>query len=98
MFASLQETWPGIDWQGLADYTLGRVVVHGERRAREMEEVAETLRAIGVEPIMASATAQRQQWSATLRLKEKFGAEGPKKYQDVIQVLEEMTPGVISRS
>jgi hypothetical protein len=28
----------------------GRVVVHGERRAREMDEVAETLRAIGIDP------------------------------------------------
>src|SRR6185295_15627737 len=51
VFASLNESFPGIDWQKLADYMVGRVVVHGERRAREMEEVAETLRAIGVEPI-----------------------------------------------
>src|SRR6185295_9478898 len=52
VFASLRETWPGIDWKKLADYTTGRVVVHGERRAREMEEGAETLKAIGIEPIM----------------------------------------------
>ena len=87
VFASLQETWPGIDWKALADYTMGRVVVHGERRAREMEEVAETLRAIGVEPIMAAATARRQQWSATLGLKDHFGADGPKTYRDVLDVL-----------
>lgn len=87
VFASLNETWPGIDWKALADYTMGRVVVHGERRAREMEEVAETLRAIGVEPIMADATARRQQWSATLDLKSHFGAEGPSRYQDVLDVL-----------
>ena len=48
VWASLNESFPGIDWKALADYTTGRVVVHGERRAREMEEVAETLRAIGV--------------------------------------------------
>ena len=64
VFASLKETWPGIDWKKLADYTSGRVVVHGERRAREMEEVAETLKAIGIDPIMAEATARRQDWSA----------------------------------
>jgi 3-hydroxyisobutyrate dehydrogenase-like beta-hydroxyacid dehydrogenase len=87
VFASLAETWPGIDWKQLADYTMGRVVVHGERRAREMEEVADTLRAIGVEPIMAEATARRQDWSATLNLKAHFGPEGPASYREVLEVL-----------
>jgi 3-hydroxyisobutyrate dehydrogenase-like beta-hydroxyacid dehydrogenase len=87
VFASLQETWPGIDWRQLADYTMGRLVVHGERRAREMEEVADTLRAIGVDPIMAEATARRQDWSAALDLKAHFGPEGPGTYQDVLDVL-----------
>jgi hypothetical protein len=87
VFASLKETWPGIDWKQLADYTMGRVVVHGERRAREMEEVAETLRAIGVDPLMAEATARRQEWSATLNLKAHFGPDGPKTYQEVLDVL-----------
>jgi 3-hydroxyisobutyrate dehydrogenase len=87
VFASLQETWPGIDWKQLADYTMGRVVVHGERRAREMEEVAETLRAGGIEPIMAEATARRQDWSAALNLKAHFGPEGPRTYQEVLDVL-----------
>jgi 3-hydroxyisobutyrate dehydrogenase-like beta-hydroxyacid dehydrogenase len=87
VFASLAETWPGIDWKALADYTMGRVVVHGERRAREMEEVAATLRAIGVEPIMAEATARRQEWSALLDLKAHFGVHGPTTYREVIDVL-----------
>lgn len=87
VFGSLQETWPGIDWKALADYTMNRLVVHGERRAREMEEVAETLRAIGVEPMMAEATARRQQWSASLDLKSRFGPEGPATYGDVLDVL-----------
>ena len=89
VFASLNESFPGIDWKKLADYTIGRVVVHGERRAREMEEVAETLRAIGVEPIMAEATARRQDWSALMRLGERFGPEGPRTYAEVLQVLGE---------
>jgi 3-hydroxyisobutyrate dehydrogenase len=87
VFASLNETWPGIDWKSLADYTMGRLVVHGERRAREMEEVAETLRAIGVDPIMAEATARRHEWSAAQNLKAQFGPYGPRTYQDVIDVL-----------
>ena len=79
--------FPGIDWKKLADYTSGRVVVHGERRAREMEEVAETLRAIGVDPIMAEATARRQDWSAQMDLRSQFGPEGPETYRDVLDAI-----------
>jgi 3-hydroxyisobutyrate dehydrogenase-like beta-hydroxyacid dehydrogenase len=87
VFASLDESFPGVDWKKLADYMVGRVVVHGERRAREMEEVSETLRAIGVEPIMAEAAARRQQWSADLGLRRRFGPEGPATYREVLDVL-----------
>ena len=87
VFASLQETWPGIDWKKLADYTAGRMVVHAERRAREMEEVAETLRAIGVEPLMAEAIARRQDWAAQLDLKSHVGPEGPRTYRDVVALV-----------
>jgi 3-hydroxyisobutyrate dehydrogenase-like beta-hydroxyacid dehydrogenase len=91
VFASLKETWPGIDWKTLADYTSGRVVVHGERRAREMEEVAETLKAIGIDPIMAEATARRQDWSAHMNLRAHFGPEGPKTYQEVVDLIARVT-------
>jgi 3-hydroxyisobutyrate dehydrogenase len=87
VFTSLQETWPGIDWKKLADYTMGRLVVHGERRAREMEEVAETLKAIGVDPVMSEATARRQDWSAQLGLKSHFGPDGPKTYAEVVELV-----------
>jgi len=69
VLASLQETWPGIDWQKLSGYMIERVVSHGKRRAAEMREVSETLRSIGMQPIMAAATAERQQWVADLGLK-----------------------------
>ena len=87
VFASLQASYPGIDWKKLADYDMNRVVVHGERRAREMEEVAETLRAMGVEPIMAEATARRQDWSAKLGLKSLFGPEGPQTVEEVLRAI-----------
>lgn len=87
VFASLDESFPGVNWKTLADYMVGRVVVHGERRAREMEEVAETLRAIGIDPIMAEATVRRQDWAAGLDLKSHFGPEGPRSYREVLDVL-----------
>jgi 3-hydroxyisobutyrate dehydrogenase-like beta-hydroxyacid dehydrogenase len=91
VFASLNESFPGLDWQKLADYMIGRVVVHGERRAREMEEVADTLRAIGVEPIMAEATARRQDWSADLNLRAHFGPDGPRTAAEVAAVVARLT-------
>jgi len=87
VWASLNESFPGIDWKALADFTSGRVVVHGERRAREMEEVADTLRAVGVDPIMAEATARRQDWSAKIGLRSRFGPDGPKSYREVLDVM-----------
>jgi 3-hydroxyisobutyrate dehydrogenase-like beta-hydroxyacid dehydrogenase len=87
VFASLNESFPGIDWKKLANYMSGRVVVHGERRAREMEEVADTLRAIGVEPLMAEATAKRQEWAARLDLKSYFGPDGPSTYREMIDAV-----------
>ncbi len=87
VFASLNESFPGIDWMKLADYMTGRVVVHGARRAREMEEVAETLRTIGVDPIMAEATARRQDWVAGMNLGSRFGAGGPATYRELIEAL-----------
>src|SRR5439155_15842264 len=91
VFRSLAESFPGIDWKRMANYMISRVAVHGERRAREMEEVARTLRSIGIEPIMATATAQRQDWCARLGLSSRFGAEGPQDYRDVLETIATLT-------
>jgi 3-hydroxyisobutyrate dehydrogenase-like beta-hydroxyacid dehydrogenase len=93
VFASSAETYPGIDWPALADYMIGRVVEHGERRAREMEEVAETLGSIGIEPIMAAATARRQEWSAKIGLKRYFNGEPPKNYREFLEAVAKLELG-----
>ena len=46
----------------LPDYLVSRVAQHGRRRAAEMREVAEALRDVEFEPLMALATAKRQDW------------------------------------
>ena len=69
VLASLGETFPALDWEKLAGYMIERVASHGERRAAEMREVAATLEGIGLAPLMASATAARQQWLADLGVK-----------------------------
>jgi 3-hydroxyisobutyrate dehydrogenase-like beta-hydroxyacid dehydrogenase len=87
VFASLSESIPGIDWQKLADYMVNRVVVHGERRAREMEEVSETLQALGIEPIMSEAAGRRQDWCARLDIASQFGCDGPKTYREALKAI-----------
>ncbi len=62
--ASLNETFKPLDWEKLAGYLIERVVQHGRRRAAEMREAAETVSAAGLDPLMASATALRQDWVA----------------------------------
>ena len=64
MIATLQETFPGIDWQQQGSYFFSRVAQHGQRRAEEMREAANTVREAGFEPSMASAIASKHQWMA----------------------------------
>jgi len=64
MIATLQETFPSIDWHKQGSYFFSRVAQHGQRRAEEMREVALTVREAGFEPFMAGAIAQKHDWVA----------------------------------
>jgi 3-hydroxyisobutyrate dehydrogenase-like beta-hydroxyacid dehydrogenase len=75
VLASLEKTFPSLDWNRLSGYMIERVVSHGRRRAAEMREVAATLRGIGIQPLMAEATVARQQWLADLGVKERLGED-----------------------
>jgi 3-hydroxyisobutyrate dehydrogenase-like beta-hydroxyacid dehydrogenase len=60
---SLDATYPHMGWRDrLPDYLVSRVAEHGRRRADEMREVARTLESTGLAPLMALATAERQDW------------------------------------
>jgi 3-hydroxyisobutyrate dehydrogenase-like beta-hydroxyacid dehydrogenase len=98
VFQSLAETFPGLDWARMATYMVGRVVVHGERRAREMEEVVETLRSMGVDPIMAEATVRRMDWSARLGLKNLFGGEAPASHRAFADAVAELDAQATGRN
>ena len=77
VLASLHETFPELDWEKIASYMVSRTALHGKRRAEEMREVAVTVREAGLDPWMASAIAERQDWMA--KLKEPAGlAQVPK--------------------
>jgi 3-hydroxyisobutyrate dehydrogenase-like beta-hydroxyacid dehydrogenase len=58
---SLAATFPEMGWQEkLPDYLISRVAEHGKRRAEEMREVAQAVRDVGIDPLMAEAIAERQ--------------------------------------
>jgi len=64
VIASLDETFPSLNWEKQAGYLISRVIEHGRRRAAEMRESAETVAAAGLEPLMTLATARRHDWLA----------------------------------
>jgi 3-hydroxyisobutyrate dehydrogenase-like beta-hydroxyacid dehydrogenase len=76
VLASLQETFPGIDWEKQGAYFFQRVIEHGRRRSEEVREVAETVREAGLTPWSAQGTAERQAWVADLADEGLFGAKG----------------------
>jgi 3-hydroxyisobutyrate dehydrogenase-like beta-hydroxyacid dehydrogenase len=76
VLASLQETFPSIDWERQGAYFFQRVIEHGRRRAEEVFEVAETVRDIGLTPLSAQGTAERQAFVADLADQGVFGKRG----------------------
>lgn len=64
VLASLSNILPEADWESVARYFVSRSLQHGQRRSEEMVEAAATVAQAGVEPLMASAAAERQAWAA----------------------------------
>lgn len=93
VFESLNQSFPGLDWKRLAGYMISRVVLHGGRRAREMDEAAGMLTSIGIEPVMTEAAARRQDWCAGLDVKRALGSESPEDYRAVIEAIRVLTKG-----
>ncbi len=80
VIASLQETFPGIDWEKQGAYFFQRVIEHGRRRSEEVREVAVTVREAGLMPHSAAGTAERQAWVADLADAGLFGKRGTKEF------------------
>lgn len=64
VLASLDASEKAQKWTSRAVYNRERMATHGLRRAVEMEESAETLRGLGVEPVMTTGTVRRQREAA----------------------------------
>jgi len=77
IFASLDKSYPGLDWRKQLEYNLERMANHGIRRAHEMEEVADTLRELGIDPHMTVGTIRRQQEMGDLGKREPLRSAVP---------------------
>jgi 3-hydroxyisobutyrate dehydrogenase-like beta-hydroxyacid dehydrogenase len=82
VLASLKETFPGLDWEKQGAYFFSRVAKHGRRRAEEMREAAVTVRETGFDPWIAAATAEKQDWVATLARSGLFRGVDDKEWRD----------------
>jgi len=87
VLASVNKSLARRDWAEEAGRNMSRAAIHAARRADEMGQVAETLREVGIEPMMAEATERRLRWCAGLGLKDVF-ADGP--VDDYGEVLEKI--------
>jgi 3-hydroxyisobutyrate dehydrogenase-like beta-hydroxyacid dehydrogenase len=78
---SLAASYPGMGWEDhLPDYLVSRVAEHGRRRASEMREVALTLQHVGIEPMMALATARRQEHLAGQMAKRRLAFDSTERF------------------
>lgn len=60
VLSSLQKSHPDTDWDAQMAYNFERSIVHGNRRAAEMEEVAKTIEELGLPSEMTQATISWQ--------------------------------------
>ncbi|CCA90868.1 NAD(P)-dependent oxidoreductase [Novosphingobium sp. PP1Y] len=60
VLASLDASEKSVGWAERADYNLDRMLIHGRRRAAEMQEAAQMLRSLGIDPLMTDNTVNWQ--------------------------------------
>ena len=70
VLSSLDASEKAKPWQARADYNLDRMMIHGLRRAAEMEEVVKTLDNLGIGSAMTRGTVERQRAIGRLGLRD----------------------------
>jgi len=87
VIASLQATYPEMDWQKAAGYQLSRATLHATRRAAEMREAQALVEKLGVEPIMTGAIAARQQNLSDRNVASKYNSTNDPLIADYIDAI-----------
>src|SRR5690606_9816757 len=89
IFASLQESFPGIDWRAQVQYNLERMDRHGIRRAAEMREVAKTLEELALDPAVTRGTIVQQQRMGELALPHALDPRAREAVSDTLAAISE---------
>lgn len=87
---SLDVTFSKYAFSELVQQLIGRHAVHGRRRANELEQVANTLSELGVEPIMARAGFSRMSWDVDRGLQDRFDRDVDPDWLSVLAALDEL--------
>ena len=90
VLATLDGTFSRHSFSGFVRRMVQRHAVHGERRAHELVEVADSLREVGIDPIMAQAALERMSWSVERDLQKGFQDGGTPDWDTVLDELEEL--------
>jgi 3-hydroxyisobutyrate dehydrogenase-like beta-hydroxyacid dehydrogenase len=76
-----------VPFPALADRVMRSLAVHAPRRSEELEAAADVLRAARVDPVVATAGAERLRRLAALGLRERFHGERPEALEDVLRAI-----------
>lgn len=68
VLASLKASYPGMDWESVAEVMSSRVKQHGIRRAAEMREASRMIDELGLDGSLAAAIARRHESFAEPKL------------------------------
>jgi 3-hydroxyisobutyrate dehydrogenase-like beta-hydroxyacid dehydrogenase len=92
-FAAVTEPMDALRFSDFATMCLTSDPIHAERRAEEMKQVAEVVRALGVEPIMTESARRRLEWSARFRLREARAGQAFADYLEVLRLYDRLDAG-----
>jgi 3-hydroxyisobutyrate dehydrogenase-like beta-hydroxyacid dehydrogenase len=78
-----------VRYSDFANMCLTTDAIHAARRGVEMDDVAETLRGLGIAPVLSEAVHRRYEWLAATGIKERLAGRIPKDWRDVLRALGE---------
>ncbi len=87
VLTSIAESLDGIPFRETARQQLTKGVVNADRMAHEMEDVIETLEAMGVPAGMSRASREKLLWCAGFGLRERYGGELPSTIDEVLEAM-----------
>ncbi|GMA49692.1 dehydrogenase [Alicyclobacillus contaminans] len=86
VLASVDASFGNMTLSELANYLLVRNGQHGQRRAHELLDAAETVSSLGHTPWVTRGAAERLAWSAAQQARG-FRAENPQSFREVLEAL-----------